>query len=206
MAARRDRGCVAAACAARVRDARRSSRTPTAASSCRSASLQTRSMQLKRLGKPFLELGRQGRAAVVRRADAAALRPRAALDTEAILETLVGHKRDKQGDLLELFGDPQRSIADQVLQAYEHQDSWVNRLILGDSLVVMNSLLEYEGLGGQVQMIYIDPPYGVKFGTNFQPFVREARRQAQRRRGHDARAGDGEGVPRHVGARACTRT
>jgi adenine-specific DNA-methyltransferase len=48
----------------------------------------------------------------------------------------------------------------------------VNRLILGDSLVVMNSLLECEGLGGQVQMLYIDPPYGVKFGSNFQPFVR----------------------------------
>ena len=44
----------------------------------------------------------------------------------------------------------------------------MNRLILGDSLVVMNSLLHYEGLGGQVQMIYIDPPYGVKFGSNFQ--------------------------------------
>ena len=50
---------------------------------------------------------------------------------------------------------------------------WVNRLILGDSLVVMNSLLNYEGLGGQVQMIYIDPPYGVRFGSNFQPFVRK---------------------------------
>ena len=49
----------------------------------------------------------------------------------------------------------------------------MNRLILGDSLVVMNSLLNYEGLGGQVQMIYIDPPYGVKFGSNFQPFVRK---------------------------------
>ena len=46
-------------------------------------------------------------------------------------------------------------------------------MILGDSLQVMNSLLEYEGLGGQVQMIYIDPPYGVKFGSNFQPFVRK---------------------------------
>ena len=44
-------------------------------------------------------------------------------------------------------------------------------MILGDSLVVMNSLLRYEGLGGQVQMIYMDPPYGVKFGSNFQPFV-----------------------------------
>ena len=60
-----------------------------------------------------------------------------------------------------------------MLRAYEHRDHWVNRLILGDSLVVMNSLLHYEGLGGQVQMIYMDPPYGVKFGSNFQPFVRK---------------------------------
>src|SRR5256714_11706294 len=95
------------------------------------------------------------------------------LSTKAILETLKGHKRDKTIQLnLELFGDPQHSIADQVLRAYEHRDKWVNRMILGDSLVVMNSLLHYEGLGGQVQMIYIDPPYGVKFGSNFQPFVR----------------------------------
>jgi adenine-specific DNA-methyltransferase len=46
-------------------------------------------------------------------------------------------------------------------------------MILGDSLVVMSSLLHYESLGGQVQMIYMDPPYGVKFGSNFQPFVRK---------------------------------
>src|SRR5579863_658278 len=46
-------------------------------------------------------------------------------------------------------------------------------MMLGDSLAVMNSLLHYEGLGGQVQMIYMDPPYGVKFGSNFQPFVRK---------------------------------
>ena len=46
-------------------------------------------------------------------------------------------------------------------------------MILGDSLVVMNSLLHFESLGGQVQMIYMDPPYGVKFGSNFQPFVRK---------------------------------
>ena len=60
-----------------------------------------------------------------------------------------------------------------MLRAYEYRDQWVNRLILGDSLVVMSSLLHYEGLGGQVQMIYMDPPYGVKFGSNFQPFVRK---------------------------------
>jgi adenine-specific DNA-methyltransferase len=59
------------------------------------------------------------------------------------------------------------------VDAYQHRNKWVNRLILGDSLVVMNSLLRFEGLGGQVQMIYIDPPYGVKFGSNFQPFVRK---------------------------------
>ena len=95
------------------------------------------------------------------------------LSTKAIVETLSGHKRDKQQTMFELFGDPQRSITDQILRAYEYQDNWVNRMILGDSLVVMNSLLHYEGLGGQVQMIYMDPPYGVRFGSNFQPFVRK---------------------------------
>ncbi|MGH9685531.1 MAG: site-specific DNA-methyltransferase [Candidatus Acidiferrales bacterium] len=95
------------------------------------------------------------------------------LSTKAILDTLKGHKRDKQTDMFDLWGDPQHSIADQVLRAYEHKDKWVNRMILGDSLVVMNSLLHYENLGGQVQMIYIDPPYGVRFGSNFQPFVRK---------------------------------
>jgi adenine-specific DNA-methyltransferase len=93
------------------------------------------------------------------------------LSTQAIIETLRGHK--KGFDQLDLFSDPQHSIADQVLKAYEHRDKWVNRMILGDSLVVMNSLLHYEGMGGQVQMIYMDPPYGIKFGSNFQPFVRK---------------------------------
>jgi adenine-specific DNA-methyltransferase len=93
------------------------------------------------------------------------------LSTKAILETLSGHARDRQMEM-QLFADPQLPLHQQ-LEAYEHTGGWVNRMILGDSLVVMNSLLEYEGLGGQVQMIYIDPPYGVKFGSNFQPFVRK---------------------------------
>jgi adenine-specific DNA-methyltransferase len=93
------------------------------------------------------------------------------LSTKAIIETLKGHRRDK--DVLNLFGDEERSISDQILKAYSHTDNWTNRMILGDSLVVMNSLLEYESLGGQVQMIYMDPPYGVKFGSNFMPFVRK---------------------------------
>ncbi|MBN8561067.1 MAG: site-specific DNA-methyltransferase [Leptolyngbya sp. UWPOB_LEPTO1] len=95
------------------------------------------------------------------------------LSTRAIIETVRGHKKGGDQLALELFGDPQHSIVDQTLKAYEHRDEWVNRMMLGDSLTVMNSLLEYEGLGGQVQMIYIDPPYGVKFGSNFQPFVRK---------------------------------
>jgi len=94
------------------------------------------------------------------------------LSTAGIIATLESHRKP-QDVQLNLFGDPQHSIADQVLRAYEYRDKWVNRMILGDSLVVMNSLIHYEGLGGQVQTIYMDPPYGVKFGSNFQPFVRK---------------------------------
>lgn len=90
--------------------------------------------------------------------------------TQAILETLKSHRA--LGTNLDLFGDTNLDVADK-LDAYEHKGPWTNRLILGDSLQVMNSLLEYEGMGGQVQMIYFDPPYGVKFGSNFQPFVRK---------------------------------
>lgn len=54
---------------------------------------------------------------------------------------------------------------------YRHDKGWANRLISGDSLQVMNSLLVKEGMAGQVQMVYIDPPYGIKYGSNFQPFV-----------------------------------
>ena len=94
------------------------------------------------------------------------------LSTAAIVETLKGHKRDRQKDMFDLFGESDLPIHDRLLKAYEHRDGWVNRLVLGDSLVVMNSLLHYEGLGGQVQTIFMDPPYAVKFGSNFQPFVR----------------------------------
>jgi len=59
----------------------------------------------------------------------------------------------------------------QAIDFYKHAHGWSNRLIAGDSLLVMNSLLEKEGMAGQVQMVYIDPPYGIKYGSNFQPFV-----------------------------------
>jgi adenine-specific DNA-methyltransferase len=130
--------------------------------------------QLKRLGKPFLNwAGKAERLSFD--VPTLPLFVHERLSTMAIVETLKDHTKEARGPQLgmfDLFGDPQRPIADQVLKAYEYRDKWVNRMILGDSLVVMNSLLHYEGLGGQVQMVYIDPPYGVKFGSNFQSFVR----------------------------------
>lgn len=59
----------------------------------------------------------------------------------------------------------------EAVDFYKHKHNWSNRLIAGDSLLVMNSLLEKEGMAGKVQMVYIDPPYGISYGSNFQPFV-----------------------------------
>ena len=60
-----------------------------------------------------------------------------------------------------------------LVDFYRHEANWSNRMILGDSLNVMASLAEREGLRGKVQMIYIDPPYGIKFGSNWQVSARK---------------------------------
>ncbi len=71
-----------------------------------------------------------------------------------------------------LFEAPFESVPLRTaLDFYKHDRGWANRLVAGDSLLVMNSLLQKEGMAGRVQMIYIDPPYGIKYGSNFQPFV-----------------------------------
>ena len=74
-----------------------------------------------------------------------------------------------QGSLFDLPEEnpPVRS----AIEFYRHRHNWTNRLVAGDSLLVMNSLLEKEGMAGKVQMVYIDPPYGIRYGSNFQPFV-----------------------------------
>ena len=72
-----------------------------------------------------------------------------------------------------------------AIDFYKHAHGWSNRLIAGDSLLVMNSLLEKEGMAGQVQMVYIDPPYGIRYGSNFQPFVN---RSEERRVGKECRS------------------
>lgn len=80
-------------------------------------------------------------------------------------------EQEKSGKLqqLDLFADfnglPE---GDAKTEFYQHDANWSNRMILGDSLQVMASLAEREGLRGKVQMIYIDPPYGIKFNSNFQ--------------------------------------
>lgn len=86
------------------------------------------------------------------------------VSARAILDAL----KKPQPVQLKLFAEPELPL-DKVIDFYRHDIDWTNRLILGDSLLVMNSLLVKEGLGGKVQMIYLDPPYGIKYSSNFQP-------------------------------------
>lgn len=78
-----------------------------------------------------------------------------------------------------LFGETAETQFGKAVEFYKHEDNWKNRMILGDSLLVMNSLLEKEGMRGRVQTIYIDPPYGIKFGSNWQVSTRRRRRERQ---------------------------
>jgi adenine-specific DNA-methyltransferase len=58
----------------------------------------------------------------------------------------------------------------EAIEFYKHAHGWSNRVIAGDSLLITNSLLEKEGMAGHVQMIYFDPPYGIKYGSKFDRF------------------------------------
>ncbi len=91
------------------------------------------------------------------------------IDPKTIIKAVQRSQSSRQISLFELSDEnpPIRSAID----FYNHRHNWSNRLIAGDSLLVMNSLLEKEGMAGRVQMIYIDPPYGIRYGSNFQPFV-----------------------------------
>jgi len=89
------------------------------------------------------------------------------------LYRMVEEKRDpNQTDLFstnELFGNAlEKDELEKVSDYYTHHDGWTNRLIQGDSHLVMTSLLEREGMAEQVQMIYFDPPYGIKYNSNWQ--------------------------------------
>lgn len=96
------------------------------------------------------------------------IRPEAIIDS---LYELHEHKSESAKLQLDLFGDFEEEQEDELERLagyYKHSDNWQNRLIQGDSLLVMNSLLNREGMKGQVQCIYFDPPYGIKYGGNWQ--------------------------------------
>ena len=77
------------------------------------------------------------------------------------------------GDQIGLFGDFNGIKFEDMIDFYQHEQNWTNRAILGDSLLVMTSLAEKERLKGKVQSIYFDPPYGIKFGSNWQVSTRK---------------------------------
>ena len=100
------------------------------------------------------------------------------IDPRTIIEAV--RKRNGNGLPTQpsLFERPEEKMPlRDAIEFYRHAHGWSNRLIAGDSSLVMNSLLEKEGMAGQVQMVYIDPPYGIKYGSNFQPFVNKRKVQ-----------------------------
>ena len=99
------------------------------------------------------------------------------IQPEMLIKRLFEIKEEKseefkaQGSLWEESDLPKTVYEDElekVTNYYKHEAAWKNRLIQGDSLLVMNSLLKREGMAGKVQCIYIDPPYGIKYGSNWQ--------------------------------------
>ncbi len=94
---------------------------------------------------------------------------------QAIIDDLMAQPKTKPGEQqLSLFNDFNGiDDFDKKIDFYHHAQHWSNRMILGDSLLVMTSLAEKEGLKGKVQTIYFDPPYGIKFGSNWQVSTRK---------------------------------
>lgn len=89
------------------------------------------------------------------------------IDPRRIVDAVRKQEETPQLSLFESGKKPLR----EAIEFYKHKENWSNRLIAGDSLVIMNSLLEKEAMAGKVQMVYFDPPYGIKYGSNFQPFT-----------------------------------
>ena len=96
------------------------------------------------------------------------------VDPRALVENLraTAAAGDREPELT-LFDDFDGLEFDQLVDFYAHEGNWSNRLILGDALLVMNSLAEKENLRGKVQMVYVDPPYGIRFGSNWQVSTRK---------------------------------
>lgn len=93
------------------------------------------------------------------------IHPKAIIDD---LKRRTAAKREAESDTPDLFADFNGITPEQRAEFYQHDQHWSNRMILGDSLQVMASLSERESLKGKVQCIYFDPPYGIKFNSNWQ--------------------------------------
>jgi len=139
------------------------------------AAMREALLTLKRIAEPYLNWsGKAERTSF--EVDTVSLHVHERIDPATILGAV--QKRLKQGkdgvgaqqDWLRAWFETPLPYRE-AIEFYKHDRGWSNRLIAGDSLLVMNSLLQKEGMAGQVQTIYIDPPYGIKYGSNFQPFV-----------------------------------
>lgn len=96
------------------------------------------------------------------------------IDPKTLIENLKNQNSENINESLQLnfFDNPNfEKPINKVLQFYKHDQDWSNRLIAGDSLLVMNSLLVKEGMAGKVQTVFMDPPYGINYRSNFQPFT-----------------------------------
>ena len=94
------------------------------------------------------------------------------IDPRTIIEAVRRQNGVAADQQMSLFSLPEENPPlRQAIEFYQHEHNWSNRLIAGDSLLVMNSLIEKEGMAGKVQTVYIDPPYGIRYGSNFQPFI-----------------------------------
>ena len=150
------------------------------------AAMREALQELKRLSAPYLNwAGKPERTSF--EVDTVSLHVHERIDPASILAAVRKRlKEGRDGSALQpdLFAAPFENLAlRDAIDFYKHERGWANRLIAGDSLLVMNSLLQKEGMAGQVQMIYLDPPYGIKYGSNFQPFVNK--RDVKDRRDED---------------------
>ncbi|MDZ4780060.1 MAG: site-specific DNA-methyltransferase [Planctomycetia bacterium] len=132
--------------------------------------------ELKRAGSPYLQwTGKAERTSFD--VDTVSLHVHERIDPMSILSVVSKRIKEGKGGKTSgvqpsLFDAPFENLPlRDAVDFYKHDRGWSNRMIAGDSLLVMNSLLQKEGMAGQVQMIYFDPPYGIKYGSNFQPFT-----------------------------------
>ncbi|MCG7201489.1 site-specific DNA-methyltransferase [Marinobacter pelagius] len=132
--------------------------------------------ELKRMQAPYLNwTGKAERTSF--EVDTVSLHVHERIDPATILAAVQKRIKDAKGKSSpslqpDLFHAPFENLPlRDAIDFYKHERDWANRMIAGDSLLVMNSFLQKEGMAGHMQMIFIDPPYGIKYGSNFQPFT-----------------------------------